>query len=99
MQLPEGVTQAQLLMVLEKLQKTFAAKYAFGSHTPEDCAADAVVMALEALPRYRPELGPLENFLATHVRNRLQNRKRDEYFRMEPPCARCHGGEACGENG
>src|SRR5262245_30347911 len=99
MQLPDGVDEAQLFKVLDKLTKVFAKKYSFGIHTPEDCAADAQLLALEALPRYKPELGSLEHFLSVHVRNRLQNRMRDEMFRNDPPCRRCHSGDNCGENG
>jgi len=38
-------------------------------------------MCLDALDRYNPAIGPLENFLNNHVSNRLKNLKRDKYFR------------------
>lgn len=38
-------------------------------------------MCLDALRRYNPDIGPLENFLNHHVANRLKNLKRDQYFR------------------
>jgi hypothetical protein len=38
------------------------------------------MMGIEALPRY-DSARPLENFLYTHISNRLKNFKRDNYFR------------------
>lgn len=40
-------------------------------------------MGLEAMPRYDSSR-PLENFLYTHISNRLKNLKRDKYFRPGP---------------
>lgn len=48
----------------------------------------AAIFALEGLENYDNKR-PLENFLWTHVRNRLFNFKRDNYFRPDNVCASC----------
>lgn len=46
------------------------------------------IFALEGLKNYDNKR-PLENFLWTHVRNRLFNYKRDNYQRPDKPCLTC----------
>ena len=48
----------------------------------------AAIFALEGLKNYDHKR-PLENFLWTHVRNRLFNYKRDNYQRPDKPCLTC----------
>jgi hypothetical protein len=48
----------------------------------------AAIFALEGLKKY-DNSRPLENFLWTHVRNRLFNYKRDNYQRPDKPCLSC----------
>jgi hypothetical protein len=48
----------------------------------------AAIFALEGLEKYDNKR-PLENFLWTHVRNRLFNYKRDNYQRPDKPCLSC----------
>jgi hypothetical protein len=48
----------------------------------------AAIFALEGLEKY-DQKRPLENFLWTHVRNRLFNYKRDNYKRPDKPCLTC----------
>lgn len=53
----------------------------FAHYTDDDIEQEVWVMCLDALHRYDPSIGPLENFLNNHVANRLKNLKRDKYFR------------------
>ena len=46
------------------------------------------IFALEGLKNYDNKR-PLENFLWTHIRNRLFNYKRDNYQRPDKPCYTC----------
>jgi hypothetical protein len=46
------------------------------------------IFAIEGLKNYDHKR-PLENFLWTHVRNRLFNYKRDNYQRPDKPCLTC----------
>tara|TARA_R110000851_G_scaffold293129_1_gene447712 strand:- start:843 stop:1331 length:489 start_codon:yes stop_codon:yes gene_type:complete len=48
----------------------------------------ARLFAWEGLEKYDNKR-PLENFLWTHVRNRLYNFKRNNYSRLEKPCDTC----------
>jgi hypothetical protein len=48
----------------------------------------AAIFALEGLKNYDKKR-PLENFLWTHVRNRLFNYKRNNYQRPDKPCLTC----------
>jgi hypothetical protein len=48
----------------------------------------AAIFALEVLENY-DNTRPLENFLWTHVRNRLFNYKRNNYQRPDKPCYSC----------
>jgi len=48
----------------------------------------AAIFALEGLENYDSSR-PLENFLWTHVRNRLFNFKRDNYYRPDNVCIGC----------
>lgn len=48
----------------------------------------AAIFALEGLEKY-DRSRPLENFLWTHVRNRLFNYKRNNYQRPDKPCFTC----------
>lgn len=67
-----------------------AGKFRFGYFELDDIKQQARMFALEALGRYNPNVKhTLDNFLYTHVRNRLINFKRDNYIRDKLPCLAC----------
>lgn len=78
----------EILRIIDNIADRLASKYRFGYHELEDMKQQARLVALEGLESYDGER-PLENFLWTHVRNRLYNFKRDNYFRPEKPCDKC----------
>lgn len=86
--LPNNVNEEEFLIVLENISKRLGNKFKFGYHTFEDMKQQAAIFALEGLNRYDSSR-PLENFLWTHVRNRLFNYKRDHYQRPDVPCNTC----------
>jgi DNA-directed RNA polymerase specialized sigma24 family protein len=86
--LPHGVTEEQFLTVLDNISKRLGHKFKFGYHSFDDMKQQAAVFALEGLEKYDNKR-PLENFLWTHVRNRLFNYKRDNYQRPDKPCLTC----------
>jgi len=53
----------------------------FAYYQSSDIYQEVWRMCLEALDRYDPTRGRLENYLATHVSNRMKNLTRDRYFR------------------
>jgi len=77
------------ISIIEKISKRFSKKFRFGYHDTEDIEQQAALYALEGIKAYLPEKGDLENFLCVHVRNRLMNFKRDNYFRLDAPCTGC----------
>lgn len=86
--LSNGVSEAEFLVVLENISKRLGYKFKFGYHSYEDMKQQAAIFALEGLEKY-DNSRPLENFLWTHVRNRLFNYKRDHYQRPDKPCLTC----------
>jgi hypothetical protein len=82
------ITEQELLDTIENISKNLAYKFRFGYHEIEDMRQQISVFAIEGLEKYDYER-PLENFLWTHVRNRLFNFKRDNYQRPDKPCKTC----------
>jgi len=77
----------EVLKTIDTVVNRLAKKFTFGYYEVEDIKQEGVVLALEVLKgdKYDPSR-PLENFLYIHLRRRLGNFKRDNYYRLEPPC-------------
>ena len=86
--LPNNVKQEDFLIVLDNISKRLANKFRFAYHNFDDMKQQAAIFALEGLEKY-DNSRPLENFLWTHVRNRLFNYKRNNYQRPDKPCLTC----------
>lgn len=86
--LPNKVNETEFLKALDNITKRLATKFRFGYHDVEDMKQQAAIFAIEGLKNYDSSR-PLENFLWTHVRNRLFNYKRNNYQRPDKPCAGC----------
>ena len=82
------VSEEEFVLVWEKISKKLGYKFKFGYHSHDDMKQQAAIFALEGLKNYDNKR-PLENFLWTHVRNRLFNYKRDNYQRPDKPCLTC----------
>ena len=76
------MTEQEVLAVIEKIANRYCHKFKFGYFTAEDIKQEAFIIAVDALDRY-DETRPLENFLSSHVKNRLTNFKRDNYCRQQ----------------
>jgi DNA-directed RNA polymerase specialized sigma subunit len=87
-ELPNGVSEQEFLTVLDNISKRLAHKFKFGYHDFDDMKQQAAIFAMEGLEKY-DNSRPLENFLWTHVRNRLFNYKRNNYQRPDKPCLSC----------
>lgn len=86
--LPNGVSEEEFLKVLDNISKRLGHKFRFGYHDFDDMKQQAAIFAIEGLAKY-DNSRPLENFLWTHVRNRLFNYKRNNYQRPDKPCFGC----------
>ena len=73
--------KSEVLEIINKICDRYAYKFQFGYYTPDDIRQEAFIIAVDALERY-DESRPLENFLAVHVKNRLNNFKRDKFYRQ-----------------
>lgn len=82
------MSEQEFLQVLDNITKRLASKFRFGYHDIEDMKQQAAIFAIEGLKNYDNKR-PLENFLWTHVRNRLFNYKRNNYQRPDKPCLSC----------
>lgn len=86
--LPNNVNEEEFLEVLHRIVKKLGYKFIFGYHSYDDMFQQAAVFAMEGLKNY-DNTKPLENFLWTHLRNRLFNFKRDNFKRPDKPCLTC----------
>lgn len=84
----QKISENDLLTVIDNISKKLAYKFKFGYHDIEDMKQQISIFAIEGLKNYDYKR-PLENFLWTHVRNRLFNYKRDNYRRPDKPCYSC----------
>lgn len=82
------VDENEFLKIIDIITKKLAYKFKFGYHDYDDMKQQISIFALEGLKNYDHKR-PLENFLWTHVRNRLFNYKRDNYQRPDKPCLSC----------
>lgn len=67
--------------IIDKLAKGRSCNGGFAYYESDDVYQEIWGMCLDAMDRYDPTTGPIENFLVIHVTNRLKNIKRDKYFR------------------
>ena len=88
MTIPPHMTEEQVLQTIDNIANRLASKFKFGYHELEDMKQQASLFAWEGLKNY-DGVRPLENFLWTHVRNRLYNFKRNNFGRPDKPCDTC----------
>ena len=81
------------LKIVQKVAKAVAPRYTFGFYDVEDIEQECFIMALEALAKYDPSVGSLENLLYTHLNNRLKNFLRKKYYRKTFTCVHCGGND------
>lgn len=86
--LPHNISDEDFISAVDTVTKKLGHKFRFGYHSFEDMKQQATIFALESLENYDSSR-PLENFLWTHIRNRLFNFKRDNYQRPDKPCFKC----------
>ena len=86
--IPQGMTEEQVIQIINNIANRLASKFKFGYHELEDMRQQARLFAWEGIDNY-DGIRPLENFLWTHVRNRLYNFKRNNFGRPDKPCDSC----------
>ncbi len=86
----KNIPEDEVLSTIDRVANRLAYKFLFGYHDVEDIKQQARLFAWEGLSSY-DGIRKLENFLWTHVKNRLCNYKRDNYERPDNPCLKCEG--------
>lgn len=86
--LPHNIDEKEFVEILHRIVRKLGYKFIFGYHSYEDMYQQAAIFAMEGLEKYDSSK-PLENFLWTHLRNRLFNFKRDNFKRPDKPCLTC----------
>lgn len=82
MNIPEGINKEEALRVIMKVAKRLAPKYVFATYEVEDIEQEAFLIGIAGLEKY-DQNRPLENFMYTHINNRLKTFKRDNYYRLD----------------
>jgi DNA-directed RNA polymerase specialized sigma24 family protein len=77
------LSEAQMTTILSVAQKV-APKFAFGIYDSDDMIQEAIILGMDCVSRYDPERGPFENFVATHISNRLRTFVRKHSVRNAP---------------
>ena len=72
---PSGMCESEVIDTITKVAKRFANKHRFSYYESDDIFQEAFIIGMEGLERFEADR-PLENFLAVHIRNRLNNLKR-----------------------
>jgi len=84
------MTEDEVVRIINKIVNRLAYKFKFGYHDIDDMKQQGRLLAIEALASDKYDgKRPLENFLWTHVHNRLFNFKRDNFERPDTPCDTC----------
>ena len=82
MDLPEGIDEEHAIEVITRVSKRLAPKYVFAGYEVDDIEQEAFLIGISGLAKYDPTR-PLENFMYTHINNRLKTFKRDNFYRMD----------------
>ena len=82
MNIPEGIDEEHAVEVITKIARRLAPKYTFASYEAEDIEQEAFLIGIAGLAKY-DQNRPLENFMYTHINNRLKTFKRDNYYRLD----------------
>lgn len=89
MKIPDGFTQEQIIAIINRIVGKLAGAFKFGYHSRDDMKQQGWIYAIAALEGFDAQLGGLETFLTTHIRNRFINLRRDKLERQHPPCKAC----------
>ena len=99
---PEGLTDEEVLHIIDRAVAYLAPSFKFGYFDIDDMKQEGTIFCLEALDSFnfkkscQDDVGDaLLTFLKTHVRWRFLNMRRKSLTRLEPPLCEC---ELCRED-
>jgi len=73
----EGLTEEEVITIIDKVCKRCMNKYKIDNLLPEDLYQESFIICMYALNRYSEERGRLENFLAFNLSRRIKTLYRD----------------------
>lgn len=79
MNIPDNMTEQQVVDTIMLVSNRMAPKYVFYGYTEDDLKQESFIICIEALNRY-DGIRPLENFLSVNLSNRLKTFMRDKHF-------------------
>jgi DNA-directed RNA polymerase specialized sigma subunit len=83
MKIPPNMTRQQVIDKIQLVVNRISPKYIFQGYEVDDIKQEAFIICMNALERYKPEIGPLENFLSINLSNRLKNFIRDNFYKKD----------------
>lgn len=83
MKIPEGMSKEEVIDKINLVTKRISPRYTFSGYDLDDIKQEAFIICYNALERYNPNIGPLENFLSINLSNRLKNFIRDNHYRND----------------
>ena len=96
MNIPDGMSEEDVLRVIEKTVRYLSPSFKFGYFDVEDMKQEGTIFCLEALESFnfdkscqQDKSDALFTFLKTHVRWRFLNMRRKSLTRIEPPACDC----------
>tara|TARA_R100000315_G_C5227928_1_gene138959 strand:+ start:719 stop:1348 length:630 start_codon:yes stop_codon:yes gene_type:complete len=96
MKIPKGLTEEDVLQVIDKAVAYLAPSFKFGYFDIDDMKQEGTIFCIEALPSFNFNKSnqddvkdALLTFLKTHVRWRFLNMRRKSLTRIEPPLCDC----------
>ena len=77
MQSVPGYTKDEVLETIITVTNRVCPKYKMNGFDADDMKQEGFIICVKVLPKYDQSIGPLENFLSRHLRNRMINLLRD----------------------
>lgn len=90
MNLPDNISEEEFLAAFHGAVTKICRRFTFHVYDYDDIYQEAFLIASKGIYSYDASKSvPLEAFLITHLRNRLNNFRRDNYLRIETSCKQC----------
>lgn len=84
----KGFCEQEVLRIITSVAKRLASKFVFGIHDKDDIKQEGIIIGIKALDKYK-EQAPLEAYLYTVIKSKLQTFKRDNSIRYDVSCSYC----------
>ena len=88
MKIIKGYSEDEVLRIIMSISKRLASKFVFGIHDKDDIKQEATIIGIKALDKYK-EQAPIEAYLYTVIKSKLQTFKRDNSVRYGVSCSYC----------